>query len=133
MLPAQVQNLTKAATGKMSRRNEAAANGLIFVNRFAAFGRCFAFGFDSSTAQGMPLVSASRIALPNRSNSLPVRNRSRRFYLNLAMARAGFGPSAIMPARPAMGYILRSAANPPFGGDRLPQTQAGRVALLLRA
>ena len=57
------------------------------------FGTCLALGLDSSTVQGMPAVSASRIALPSRSNSSPVRKRSRRLSLNLSIPRAGLVPS----------------------------------------
>jgi hypothetical protein len=57
------------------------------------------------------MVSASRIAPPSRSNSPPVRKRSRRLSLNLSMPRAGLVPSGTMPARPAKAYILPTTAS----------------------
>jgi SnoaL-like domain len=47
---------------KNKNRSAAAANGLIFVNHFSCLTRCFALGASSSTSQGMPVVSASRMA-----------------------------------------------------------------------
>jgi hypothetical protein len=84
---------------KRSSRSAAAADGLIFVNRFGDFGTCLALGLDSSTVHGMPMVSASRIAPPSRSNSSPVRKRSRRLSLNLSIRRAGLVLSEMMLAQ----------------------------------
>jgi hypothetical protein len=53
-----------------SSRRDAAADVAILVGRFA-FGTCLVLGFDSSTVQGMPVVSASRIALPSRPIACP--------------------------------------------------------------
>ena len=77
---------------KRSRRSAATADGATLVKRLA-FGTCLAAGLVSSTVHGMPVVSASRIALPSRSSSSPVRNRSRRLSLNLSIPRAGLVPS----------------------------------------
>jgi hypothetical protein len=42
--------------------------GLILVKRFSGFDMCFALAASWSTSQGMPVVSASRIAAPRCSN-----------------------------------------------------------------
>jgi len=61
-----------------SSRMAAVANGDTFVRRLV-FGTCLALGFDSSTIQGKPTVSAWRRVSPNRGISSSDRNRSRPF------------------------------------------------------
>ena len=95
----------------VSSRSAAAANGLIFVNRLSLFGRCLALSLEQSTVHGMPVVSASRMALPSRSSSTAVRKRSRQLSLNFSIPRAGLVPSGTTPARAANAYMLPTTAS----------------------
>ena len=70
----------------------AAACASIMVLRF--LGMCFAFLLDSSTSQGTPMVSASRMLSPKRANSSVERKRSRRCSRNASMCATGLTPRA---------------------------------------
>jgi putative phage-type endonuclease len=82
-------------------RIAAAAKGPILVKRLLALGRCLALGFLSSTSQGMPLVSASRMILPSRRRLIfcsfsPIANalvdRARYWLQGLFLQGYGFRP-----------------------------------------
>ena|SRR5215472_10292677 len=75
---------------KRSRRNAAAADDAIFVDR-AAFGTCFAFCSDSFTAQGMPTVSASRIVLSQTLQFLAGQKALATIFFVLFDAACGIG------------------------------------------
>jgi len=94
-----------------SRRTAAPADRLIFVRRLATFGKCLAVDFDASTVHEMPEVSASRMAVPSRSNSSPFKKRSLRVSRYLSIPAPGFVPSATTPARTAKAYILPTTAS----------------------
>jgi TolB-like protein len=59
---------------------------------FRFFGICFAFSFVSSTTQGTPTLSASRMLSPKRANSSVDRKRSRRCSLKASTSEAGLNP-----------------------------------------
>ena len=75
MFPFQVEDFAHRAPVNRSSRSAAAACSLIAVWRFS-FGTCLTF-FDGSIFHGMPIVSASRIAMPSRSSSSNESSRSR--------------------------------------------------------
>ena len=111
ILPTQVENFPQPATGEQKQPKRRRRRRSDFGEPLLSLGRCLALGLEPSTVHGMPVVSASRIALPSRSSSLAVRKRSRRLSLNLSIPRAGLVPSGTIPARAAKAYMLPTTAS----------------------